>query len=59
VRGTGRAEIPGRYEPEKVAGNDIIKIIKEKKATFLLINLVLSSYQKRLAKQFNINPGRR
>ncbi|HPT34653.1 MAG TPA: TraB/GumN family protein [Bacillota bacterium] len=36
---------------------DIIKIIKEKKATFLLINLVLSSYQKRLAKQFNINPG--
>ncbi len=36
---------------------DIFKIIKEKKATLLLINLVISSFQKRLAKQFSINPG--
>lgn len=36
---------------------DIFKIIKEKKATFLLISLLVSSYQKRLAKQFKINPG--
>ncbi len=36
---------------------DIFKIIKEKKATFLLINLVISSFQKRLAKQFGIKPG--
>ncbi|MFZ5946312.1 MAG: TraB/GumN family protein [Bacillota bacterium] len=36
---------------------DIIKIIKEGKALMLLINLILSSYQKRLAKQFGIQPG--
>lgn len=36
---------------------DIFKVIKEKKATFLLINLVISSFQKRLAKQFGIKPG--
>ncbi|SCY81613.1 TraB/GumN family protein [Alkaliphilus peptidifermentans] len=45
-----------------VAGNkwremDIFKVIKEKKATFLLMNLVISSFQKRLAKQFDIKPG--
>lgn len=36
---------------------DIFKIIKDKKATFLLINLVIASFQKRLAKQFGIKPG--
>lgn len=36
---------------------DVIKIIKEKKATLLLANLMMSSYQKRMAKQFGINPG--
>jgi len=36
---------------------DIFKIIKEKKATLLLVNLVLSSFQKRIAKQFGINAG--
>ena len=45
-----------------MAGNkwremDIFKVIKEKKATFLLMNLVISSFQKRLAKQFGIKPG--
>lgn len=36
---------------------DIFKIIKEKKTTVLLVNLVISSFQNRLAKQFGINPG--
>lgn len=36
---------------------DIFKVIKEKKATFLLMNLVISSFQKRMAKQFGIKPG--
>lgn len=36
---------------------DIVKIIKEGKALVLLINLILSSYQKRLARQFGIQPG--
>ncbi|SDY29766.1 pheromone shutdown-related protein TraB [Evansella caseinilytica] len=36
---------------------DIFKVIKEKKATLLFMNLVISSFQKRLAKQFGIKPG--
>ncbi|NLM21287.1 MAG: TraB/GumN family protein, partial [Peptococcaceae bacterium] len=44
-------------ESDKWKNTDIFKIIKQKKALILLINLVLSSYQKRLAKQFGINPG--
>lgn len=36
---------------------DIFKIIKEKKATLLLMNLLISSFQKRMAKQFGVTPG--
>lgn len=36
---------------------DIFKVIKEKKSTFLLINLIISTLQKRIAKQFGIKPG--
>ncbi|WP_186576389.1 TraB/GumN family protein [Aquibacillus kalidii] len=36
---------------------DIFKVIKEKKATLLLMNLVISSFQRRMAKQFGINAG--
>lgn len=36
---------------------DIFKIIKQKKAGLLLINLLISSFQKRMAKQFAIKPG--
>lgn len=45
-----------------VAGNkwkdmDIFKVIKEKKASLLLMNLAISSFQKRMAKQFGIEAG--
>ncbi|TQS74938.1 TraB/GumN family protein [Ornithinibacillus gellani] len=36
---------------------DIFKVIKEKKATLLLMNLAISSFQKRMASQFDISPG--
>jgi pheromone shutdown-related protein TraB len=36
---------------------DIFKVIKEKKATLLLVNLIISSFQKRMAKQIGIKPG--
>lgn len=36
---------------------DIFKVIKEKKAVFLLMNLVISSFQKRMANQFGVKPG--
>ncbi|OGO77344.1 MAG: conjugal transfer protein TraB [Clostridiales bacterium GWB2_37_7] len=44
-------------EGTKWKDTDIFKIIKEKKATLLLINLVISSFQKRIARQFDINAG--
>lgn len=44
-------------EGDKWKNTDIIKIIKEKKSTLLLVNLILSSFQKRIAKQFGINAG--
>jgi len=36
---------------------DVFKVIKEKKSTLLLMNLAISSFQKRMAKQFGINAG--
>lgn len=36
---------------------DIFKVIKEKKATLLIMNLAISSFQNRLAKQFDTKPG--
>ncbi|MFC7063715.1 TraB/GumN family protein [Halobacillus seohaensis] len=36
---------------------DIFKVIKQKKATLLLMNMVISSFQKRMAKQMGIKPG--
>lgn len=44
-------------QSERWKETDIIKIIKEKKAFLLLSNLMLSSFQKRIAKQLNIKPG--
>ncbi|SFL78308.1 TraB/GumN family protein [Salibacterium qingdaonense] len=36
---------------------DIFKVIKEKRASLLLMNLAISSFQKRTAKQFGIQSG--
>ncbi|RSL34720.1 TraB/GumN family protein [Salibacterium salarium] len=50
-----------RYESIKNKNNwkdmDIFKVIKEKKATLLLMNLAISSFQKRTAQQFGIQSG--
>jgi pheromone shutdown-related protein TraB len=42
---------------EKWKETDIFKVIKDRKATFLLMNLALSSFQKRMAKQLGIQAG--
>jgi pheromone shutdown-related protein TraB len=42
---------------DKWLNMDIIKIIREKKALLLFINLILASFQKRIAKKFDIQPG--
>jgi len=36
---------------------DIIKVIKEKKAFLLLSNLLMASFQKRIAQKLNVKPG--
>ncbi len=36
---------------------DIVKVIKEKKAFLLLSNLLLASFQKRIAKKLEVKPG--
>lgn len=51
----------GRYESimngNKWREMDIFKVIKEKKATLLLMNLAISSFQSRMAEQFGIKAG--
>ncbi len=42
---------------QKWKDTDIFRIIKEKKATLLLMNLIISSFQRRMAKQFGVTPG--
>lgn len=44
-------------DPDKWKNMDIITIIKQKKALLLLVNLILSAFQKRLARQLGLNPG--
>ena len=52
---------PSRFQsitnPDKWKEMDIITIIKQKKALLLLVNLILSAFQKRLARQLGIRPG--
>lgn len=51
----------GRYESiskkNKWQDTDLVKIIKAGKAGMLLVNIILSNYQRRLADQFNIQTG--
>src|SRR5699024_5661447 len=44
-------------EGNKWRDMDIFQVIKEKKASLLLMNLAIYSFQKRMAKQFGINAG--
>ena len=43
--------------PKAWENTDIIKVIKSKRVGFLLANLALSSYQKRIAKQLDTHAG--
>ena len=52
---------PSRYQAlrqkDRWREMDIIKVIREKKAFLLLSNLLLASYQKRIAKKIDLTPG--
>ncbi len=51
----------GRYnslkDPEKWKNTNVIDVIKQKKVTMLIANLILSSYQKNIAKKLKTKPG--
>lgn len=51
----------GRYDsinnPKKWNDTDLIKVIKEHKTGYMLVNLLLSSYQKRVAKKLESKSG--
>ncbi|MCP4686480.1 MAG: TraB/GumN family protein [Desulfobacterales bacterium] len=44
-------------QKDRWQNTDIVKVIKEKKAFLLLSNLMLASFQKRIANKFDIKPG--
>lgn len=44
-------------EKKSWSNTDFIKVIKEGKAGFMFVNILLSNYQQKLAKQFNIQSG--
>ena len=52
---------PSRYQAiqqkDRWQDTDIVKVIREKKSFLLLSNLLLASFQKRIAKQFDVKPG--
>ncbi len=52
---------PSRFQAFKQGANwqetDIVKVIKEKKAFILLSNLILASFQRRIADKLDIRPG--
>ncbi len=52
-----QARYQSMIDTETWKNTDIVKIIREGKALLLLAKLALSSYQKKLARKFGINPG--
>lgn len=42
---------------DKWRNMDIVRVIKEKKSLLLLMNLILASFQKKMAEKFQIQPG--
>ncbi|MEA2067498.1 MAG: TraB/GumN family protein [Thermotogota bacterium] len=44
-------------DKDKWKNTNIFKVVKEKKSFLLLTNMILSSFQNRMAKQLGINPG--
>jgi pheromone shutdown-related protein TraB len=52
-----RTRLASLKDADKWRNMDIVKVIKEKKALLLFMNLLLASFQKKMADKFNIKPG--
>lgn len=52
---------PARYQAlrqgERWREMDIVRVLREKKAAVLLVNLLLASFQKRIARRLDVEPG--
>lgn len=52
---------PARYQAlrqkERWRDTDILRVLREKKASVLLVNLLLASFQKRIARRLDVEPG--
>ncbi|MCP3925240.1 MAG: TraB/GumN family protein [Desulfobacterales bacterium] len=44
-------------QKDKWKNTDIVKVVKEKKALVLFLNLLLASFQRKIAKKLDIKPG--
>ena len=52
-----RARYQSMTEKKQWQNTDLIKVIKEKKAHLLLLNLILASYQRRIGEKLGVKPG--
>ncbi len=52
-----RTRLTSLQDTDRWRNMDIVKVIKEKKALLLFINLLLASFQKKMADKFGIKPG--
>lgn len=52
-----QARYQSMTDPDTWRNMDIIKVIREKKSFLLLANLLLASFQKKVAEKFDIRPG--
>ena len=52
-----RLALPAIRQKDRWRETDIVKVIKDKKAFLLLANLLLASFQKRIAKKMDVLPG--
>lgn len=52
-----RTRLASLKDADRWKNMDIVKVIKEKKALLLFMNLLLASFQKKMADKFDIKPG--
>ena len=52
-----KARFDAIRQKEKWQETDIIKVIRDKRASLLLFQLLMMSFQKKIAGKFNVNPG--
>ena len=52
-----RTRLAAIQDQDRWRNMDIVKIIKEKKALMLFMNLLLASFQKKIADKFGVKPG--